>query len=200
MCDRFLDFGLLGQMDKRHQLAMLASIIHIVNGDWASLVRALVDMDVVRPGTNIRLVTLELEQALGEVEFKEGIPDVKFSRVLGKIWTVALKHHFPMPPYITLVLRSLASLEGLAIAADTNFNTFEAAYPYVVRKLLTDNSAATRNILHWEGVPVTKTFPFLEVRGNQTQLISVLEVPIDESIISIAVQFRECRERLIAVE
>ncbi|KAK7343844.1 hypothetical protein VNO77_12910 [Canavalia gladiata] len=144
----FLDFGLLCQMEKRHQFAMLASIIHIVNGDWASLVHALIDMDVVRPGTNIRVVTLELEQALGEVEFKNGIPDVKFSRVLGKIWSVALKYHFRMPPYYTLVLRSLASLEGLAIAADQNFKTFEAAYPYVVRKLLTENSAATRKILH----------------------------------------------------
>lgn len=57
LCDRFLDFGLLCQMEKRHQFAMLASIVHIVNGDWASLVRALIDMDVVRPGTNIRLVT-----------------------------------------------------------------------------------------------------------------------------------------------
>ncbi|KAI4351279.1 hypothetical protein L6164_005655 [Bauhinia variegata] len=144
----FLDFGLLCQMEKKHQVAMLASIVHIVNGDWASLVRALTDMDVVRPGTNIRLVTLELEQALGEVEFKDGIPDVKFSRVLGKIWSVALKYHFRMPPYYTLVLRSLASLEGLAIAADRNFKTFEAAYPYVVRKLLTENSAETRKILH----------------------------------------------------
>ncbi|XP_061347044.1 uncharacterized protein LOC133292630 isoform X2 [Gastrolobium bilobum] len=144
----FLDFGLLCQMEKKHQFAMLASIVHIVNGDWASLVRALTDMDVVKPGTNIRLVTMELEQALGEVEFKEGIPDVKFSRVLGKIWSVAFKYHFRMPPYYTLVLRSLASFEGLAIAADSNFKTFEAAYPYVVRKLLTENSAATRNILH----------------------------------------------------
>ena len=39
-------------------------------------------------------------------------------------------------------------LSGLAVAADTNFKTFEAAYPYVVRKLLTDNSAAMRKILH----------------------------------------------------
>lgn len=144
----FLDFGLLCQMEKTHQFAMLASIVHIVNGDWASLVRALIDMDMVRPGTNIRLVTMELEQALGEVDFKDGIPDVKFSRVLGRIWSVALKYHFRMPPYYTLVLRSLASFEGLAIAADTNFKTFEAAYPYVVRKLLTENSAATRKILH----------------------------------------------------
>ncbi|CAI8604195.1 unnamed protein product [Vicia faba] len=144
----FLDFGLLCQMEKRHQFAMLASIVHIVNGDWASLVRALIDMDVVRPGTNIRLVTMELEQALGEVEFKDGIPDVKFSRVLGKIWSVAFKYHFRMPAYYTLVLRSLASFEGLALAADKNFKTFEAAYPYVVRKLLTENSSATRKILH----------------------------------------------------
>ncbi|XP_022746300.1 uncharacterized protein LOC111296321 isoform X2 [Durio zibethinus] len=144
----FLDFGLLCRMEKKHQFAMLASIVHIVNGDWSSLLQALTEMDVVRPGTNIRRVTVDLENALGEVEFKDGIPDVKFSRVLGKIWAVALKYHFRMPPYYTLVLRSLASLEGLAVATDPSFKTFEAAYPFVVHKLLTENSAETRKILH----------------------------------------------------
>ncbi|KAA0034730.1 AarF domain kinase [Cucumis melo var. makuwa] len=144
----FLDFGLLCRMEEKHQLAMLASIVHIVNGEWASLVEALADMDVVRPGTNMRRVTLDLEYALGEVEFQAGIPDVKFSKVLGKIWSVALKYHFRMPPYYTLMLRSLASLEGLALAADKDFKTFEAAFPYVVQKLLTENSVATRKILH----------------------------------------------------
>ncbi|KAK4578846.1 hypothetical protein RGQ29_028791 [Quercus rubra] len=163
----FLDFGLLCQMEKKHQYAMLASIVHIVNGDWESLVRALTEMDVVRPGTNIRRVTMDLEYALGEVEFRDGIPDVKFSRVLGKIWSVALKYQFRMPPYYTLVLRSLASLEGLAVAADKNFKTFEAAYPYVVQKLLTDNSAATKRILHSkEGIPVAEACSLLKSRCN----------------------------------
>ncbi|KAF9674863.1 hypothetical protein SADUNF_Sadunf10G0171200 [Salix dunnii] len=169
-CGSFLDFGLLCQMEKKHRFAMLAAIVHIVNGDWASLMLSLIDMDVVRPGTNIRRITMELENSLGEVEYKDGIPDVKFSRipfsgckpgalktrilcciaylVLGKILSVAIKNHFRMPPYFTLVLRSLASLEGLAVAADPNFKTFEAAYPYVVQKLLTENSAETRKILH----------------------------------------------------
>ncbi|KAK6137957.1 hypothetical protein DH2020_028300 [Rehmannia glutinosa] len=144
----FLDFGLLCRMEKKHQFAMLASIVHIVNGDWASLVYDLTEMDVVRPGTNIRRFTMDLENALGELEFDNGMPNVKFSRVLGKIWSVALKYHCRMPPYYILVLRSLASLEGLAVAADPTFKTFEAAYPYVVQKLLVDNSAATRRILH----------------------------------------------------
>lgn len=39
-------------------------------------------------------------------------------------------------------------LAGLAIAADSNFKTFEAAYPYVFQKLLTENSAATNKILY----------------------------------------------------
>ncbi|XP_015689552.2 protein ACTIVITY OF BC1 COMPLEX KINASE 3, chloroplastic [Oryza brachyantha] len=144
----FLDFGLLCMMEKKHQNAMLSSIMHIVNGDWASLVYDLTEMDVVPPRTNLRRVTMDLEDALGEVTFEDGIPDVKFSRVLGKIWSVAFKYHFRMPPYYTLVLRSLASLEGLAIAADGTFKTFQAAYPYVVRKLLSDNSVATRRLLH----------------------------------------------------
>ncbi|KAJ0100924.1 hypothetical protein Patl1_06133 [Pistacia atlantica] len=39
-------------------------------------------------------------------------------------------------------------IEGLAVAADPNFKTFEAAYPFVIQKLLTENSADTRKILH----------------------------------------------------
>ncbi|KAF3433920.1 hypothetical protein FNV43_RR25023 [Rhamnella rubrinervis] len=172
----FLDFGLLCRMQKKHQFAMLASIVHIVNGDWESLVRALSEMDVVRPGTNILRVTMDLESALGEVEFRDGIPDVKFSRVLGKIWSVALKYHFRMPPYYTLLLRSLASLEGLALAADKNFKTFEAAYPYVCQKLLTENSAATRKILHSVVLNKKKEFQwqrlalFLRVGGTRKGL------------------------------
>ncbi|VAI62614.1 unnamed protein product [Triticum turgidum subsp. durum] len=147
----FLDFGLLCEMEKKHSRAMLSSIVHIVNGDWASLVYDLIEMDVVPPRTNLRRVTMDLEDTLGEVTFEGGIPDIKFSRVLGKIWSIALKYHFRMPPYFTLVLRSIASLEGLAIAQDGTFKTFQAAYPYVVRKLLSDNSLDTRKVLHQEG-------------------------------------------------
>lgn len=45
-------------MEKKHRFAMLAAIVHIVNGDWASLVHSLIDMDVVKPGTNIRRITM----------------------------------------------------------------------------------------------------------------------------------------------
>ncbi|CAN1798516.1 Uncharacterized protein sll0005 [Linum perenne] len=178
----FLDFGLLCQMERKHQYAMLASIVHIVNGDWGSLIHSLMDMDVVRPGTNIRRVTMELEDALGETEFRDGIPDIKFSRVLGTIWSVALKYHFRMPPYYTLVLRSLASLEGLAVAADPSFKTFEAAYPYVVRKLLTENSADTRKILYSKEFRWERLNLFLRVASTRKVISRVVASKNESSI------------------
>lgn len=55
---RFLDFGLLCRMEKKHQLAMLSAIVHIANGDWHALVYDLMEMDVGRPGTNLRRVAM----------------------------------------------------------------------------------------------------------------------------------------------
>lgn len=186
----FLDFGLVCRMERKHQLAMLASIVHIVNGDWSSLVEALGDMDVTKPGVNTRRFTLDLELAVGEVELKNGIPDIEFTKVLSKIVQVALKYQLRMPPYFTLVLRSLACLEGLAASGDPNFKTFEAAYPFVVQKLLTENSAATTKILHsavlnrkkefrWERVAlflskssVRKSSPLLTPSRDETSVHS----------------------------
>ncbi|KAM0826765.1 hypothetical protein ACQ4PT_068652 [Festuca glaucescens] len=179
----FLDFGLLCEMERTHKHAMLSSIVHIVNGDWASLVYDLTEMDVVPPRTNLRRVTMDLEDALGEVTFEDGIPDIKFSRVLGRIWSIALKYHFRMPPYYTLVLRSLASLEGLAMAGDGTFKTFQAAYPYVVRKLLSDNSLETRKVLYQVIFNRRKEFQWHKIavflklastRGNFRQNTAVL--------------------------
>ena len=51
---RFLDFGLLCRMEKRHQLAMIASVAHIVNADWKNFVQDLADMEVL-PATVDRM-------------------------------------------------------------------------------------------------------------------------------------------------
>jgi len=47
-----------------------------------------------------------------------------------------------------LLFSFLSYFIGLAVAADENFKSFQAAYPYVVRKLLSDNSLATRRLLN----------------------------------------------------
>ena len=43
---------------------------------------------------------------------------------------------FKVPPYITIIIRSLTILEGFALSVDPNFRLIRGAYPYVLRQLL----------------------------------------------------------------
>lgn len=101
---------------------------------------------------NFRLVALSqaLERAFGEgpdAVVRNGVPDIQFGQVTGKLWKIALKFRFRLPAYYTLVLRALASLEGIAVSVDPDYKVFAAAYPYVVRRLLSDNSHPSRRVL-----------------------------------------------------
>ncbi|KAG6554988.1 hypothetical protein Mapa_003573 [Marchantia paleacea] len=146
----YLDFGLICQMEKTHQAAMLAAIAHLVNGEWGCLANDLGDMDVLKPTTDRFALRLALERVFGDgpdAVVKDGLPDINFGQVTGKLWQIALKFRLRLPPYYTLVLRSLASLEGIALSVDPDYKVFASAYPYVVTRLLTDNSHLTRQVL-----------------------------------------------------
>ena len=43
---------------------------------------------------------------------------------------------FRIPPYITIIIRSLTILEGFALDVDPNFRLIRGAYPYVLKQLL----------------------------------------------------------------
>ena len=61
--------------------------------------------------------------------------------------TRVYRYQFRIPPYYTLLVRSLTILEGIALASDPNYKVLGAAYPWIARRLLTDESAELRATL-----------------------------------------------------
>jgi hypothetical protein len=57
------------------------------------------------------------------------------------------EYPFRVPAYYALIIRSLVTLEGIAINVDPNFKVLSKAYPYVAKRLLTDPSSELRNSL-----------------------------------------------------
>ena len=77
----------------------------------------------------------------------EAGPALAFGPVSIALWELALRFRFRLLPYFTLIIRSLSTLEGIALSVDPDFKIFLAAYPYVMRRLLTDNCAETRAVV-----------------------------------------------------
>lgn len=57
------------------------------------------------------------------------------------------KFKFQIPSYFSLVVRSLAVLEGIAISFDPNYKVLSSSYPWIARKVLTDSSPQLRSTL-----------------------------------------------------
>nr|GEX09629.1 uncharacterized AarF domain-containing protein kinase At1g71810, chloroplastic [Tanacetum cinerariifolium] len=61
--------------------------------------------------------------------------------------TLGYKFKFQIPSYFSLVIRSLAVLEGIAINNDPNYKVLGGTYPWIAKKVLTDGSPKLRSSL-----------------------------------------------------
>lgn len=66
------------------------------------------------------------------------------------------KFKFQIPSYFSLVIRSLAVLEGIAISFNPNYKVLGSTYPWIARKVLTDSSpqlqASLQALLYKDGI------------------------------------------------
>lgn len=76
-----------------------------------------------------------------------GSPALRLGPLMAALLSVAYKFRFHLPPYYTLVMRSLASLEGIAMSVDPSFYVFEATYPFVLRRFISDPHPTVREAL-----------------------------------------------------
>ena len=67
-----------------------------------------------------------------------GVSRMDFKAVTDDLSGVMYKFPFSVPPYYALIIRSLVTLEGIALGVDPDFKILGAAYPYFARRLMED--------------------------------------------------------------
>ena len=67
-----------------------------------------------------------------------GVSRMDFKAVTDDLSGVMYKFPFRVPPYYALIIRSLVTLEGIALSVDSDFKILGAAYPYFARRLMED--------------------------------------------------------------
>ena len=61
----------------------------------------------------------------------------------------ALSKEYPLqlPPYFVLILRAFGTLEGLGLSVDSNYAIVDECFPYIARRLLSDDTPRMRKAL-----------------------------------------------------
>ncbi|HEY9751952.1 MAG TPA: AarF/ABC1/UbiB kinase family protein [Coleofasciculaceae cyanobacterium] len=139
----YLDFGMMSEVKPPQRYGLIEAVVHMVNRDFAGLAHDYVKLEFLTPDTDLTPIIPALghvfSQALGA-----SVAELNFKSITDQLSEVMYEYPFRVPAYYALIIRSLVTLEGIAIHVDPNFKVLSKAYPYVAKRLLTDPAPELR--------------------------------------------------------
>lgn len=163
-----LDFGLVTNITPNIRVAFIEYLMHVQAKMYDECLIDLINLgflpeglkddkearEVIVPGLASTLTILFEQSDLRKQrdKFKKQRADLESSGKLEKLQeelrAIARRYgSFRLPGYTTLIIRALATLEGVGMKVNNNFSLNSELFPYIARRLLTDDSLRIREAL-----------------------------------------------------
>ncbi len=145
----YLDFGMMSQVKPYQRYGLVEAIVHLVNRDFEGLAKDYVKLEFLTPDVDLTPIIPAFAKVFNSSFGATGtnVADLDFKSVTDQLSGVMYEFPFQVPAYYALIIRSLVTLEGIAISVDPDFKVLSKAYPYVAKRLLTDPAPDLRNSL-----------------------------------------------------
>jgi predicted unusual protein kinase regulating ubiquinone biosynthesis (AarF/ABC1/UbiB family) len=142
----YLDFGMMSSVSRESRTGLIQAVVHLVNRNFGKLSNDFVTLGFLAEDVNLQPIVPAFEQVFGQA-LEMGVSRMDFKAVTDDLSGVMYKFPFRVPPYYALIIRSLVTLEGIALSVDSDFKILGAAYPYFARRLMEDPDPQLRNSL-----------------------------------------------------
>ncbi|OUL25537.1 AarF/ABC1/UbiB kinase family protein [Nostoc sp. 106C] len=139
----YLDFGMMSEIKPPQRYGLIEAIVHVVNRDFEGLAKDYVKLDFLSPETDLTPIIPAFAKVFAEAQ-GASVAELNIKSITDELSALMYEYPFRVPPYYALIIRSLVTLEGIAIYIDPNFKVLSEAYPYVAKRLLTDPAPALR--------------------------------------------------------
>jgi predicted unusual protein kinase regulating ubiquinone biosynthesis (AarF/ABC1/UbiB family) len=142
----YLDFGMMSNIKPYQRYGLIEAVVHLVNRDFDSLAKDYVKLEFLKPDTDLSPIIPALSQVFGNA-LGASVAELNFKSITDQMSAMMYEFPFRVPAYYALIIRSMVTLEGIAIGIDPQFKVLSKAYPYIATRLLTDPSEELRTSL-----------------------------------------------------
>jgi predicted unusual protein kinase regulating ubiquinone biosynthesis (AarF/ABC1/UbiB family) len=142
----YLDFGMMSTVSREARTGLIQAVVHLVNKNFSSLSKDFVSLGFLGEEVNLEPIVPAFESVFGQA-IEMGVSRMDFKAVTDDLSGVMYRFPFQVPPYYALIIRSLVTLEGIALSVDPDFKILGAAYPYFARRLMEDPDPQLRSSL-----------------------------------------------------
>jgi predicted unusual protein kinase regulating ubiquinone biosynthesis (AarF/ABC1/UbiB family) len=142
----YLDFGMMSRIKPYQRYGLIEAVVHLVNRDFEALAQDYVKLDFLSPDTDLRPIVPALANVFGNA-LGASVAELNFKSITDQMSAMMYEFPFRVPAYYALIIRSMVTLEGIAIGIEPDFKVLSKAYPYVAKRLLSDPAPELRNSL-----------------------------------------------------
>ena len=142
----YLDFGMMSEVSRESRTGLIQAVVHLVNRNFSALSKDFVSLGFLANDVNLEPIVPAFESVFSQA-IEMGVSRMDFKAVTDDLSGVMYRFPFRVPPYYALIIRSLVTLEGIALSVDPNFKILGAAYPYFARRLMEDPDPQLRDSL-----------------------------------------------------
>ncbi len=142
----YLDFGMMSDISQESRTGLIQAVVHLVNRNFKKLSKDFVQLGFLSKDVNLEPIVPAFEKVF-TAALEIGVNKMDFKAVTDDMSGIMYKFPFRLPPYYALIIRSLITLEGIALSVDPDFKILGAAYPYFARRLMEDEDPQLRNSL-----------------------------------------------------
>lgn len=150
----YLDFGMMSEVKPHQRYGLLEAVVHLVNRDYEGLARDYVNLEFLSPDMDLTPIIPAFSRVFNDA-LGASVAELNFKSITDQLSAIMYEYPFRVPAYYALIIRSLVTLEGIAINVDPNFKVLSKAYPYVSKRLLSDPApqlrASLQDLLFKEG-------------------------------------------------
>jgi len=146
----YVDFGNVAQISQRNKQILVDAVIHAVNEDYEEMAGDFTRLGFLSAEADTEPVKETFVPALETIwkdSMGQSMADFNFRTVTSKFNKLVYKFPIRIPERYALVIRSLLTQEGICMTLSPDFHFLEVAYPYVARRLLTDEDPQLRQRL-----------------------------------------------------
>ncbi|ESA36241.1 abc-1 domain-containing protein [Leptolyngbya sp. Heron Island J] len=142
----YLDFGMMCSVESYQRYGLIEAIVHMVNRDFEGLANDYVKLEFLTPETDLSPIIPALATVFNNA-LGASVAELNLKSITDEFSALMYEYPFRVPAYYALIIRSLVTLDGIAISVDPDFKVLSKAYPYVAKRLLTDPAPELRQSL-----------------------------------------------------
>ncbi|MEO0455601.1 MAG: AarF/ABC1/UbiB kinase family protein [Cyanobacteria bacterium P01_A01_bin.114] len=142
----YLDFGMMCEVEPYQRYGLIEAIVHMVNRDFESLAQDYIKLEFLDVDTDLTPIIPALAEVFNNA-LGASVAELNLKSMTDEFSSLMYEYPFRVPAYYALIIRSLVTLDGIAISVDPDFKVLSKAYPYVSKRLLTDPAPALRESL-----------------------------------------------------